>query len=70
YQFWRGGFWQTHLMGRPYHISALYVVDLKTFRRMAVGDTLRSIYNSLSQDPNSLSNLDQDLPNYAQVQVR
>eukprot|EP00752_Nemacystus_decipiens_P014373 g12785.t1 len=69
YQFWRGGFWQTHLMGRPYHISALYVVDLKTFRRMAVGDTLRSIYNSLSQDPNSLSNLDQDLPNYAQVKV-
>ncbi|CAM9342800.1 unnamed protein product [Scytosiphon promiscuus] len=69
YQFWRGGFWQTHLMGRPYHISALYVVDLKLFRRMAVGDTLRSIYNSLSQDPNSLSNLDQDLPNYAQVQV-
>ena len=30
---------------------------------------LRSIYNSLSQDPNSLSNLDQDLPNYAQVKV-
>lgn len=41
YQFWRGGFWQTHLMGRPYHISALYVVDLKTFRRMAVGDSVR-----------------------------
>eukprot|EP00903_Cladosiphon_okamuranus_P019171 g17633.t1 len=69
YQFWRGGFWQTHLMGRPYHISALYVVDLKAFRRMAVGDSLRSIYNSLSQDPNSLSNLDQDLPNYAQIKV-
>lgn len=27
-------------MGRPYHISALYVVDLKAFRRMAVGDTV------------------------------
>ncbi|CAN0520785.1 unnamed protein product, partial [Ectocarpus sp. 12 AP-2014] len=70
YQFWRGGFWQAHLAGRPYHISALYVVDLKAFRRMAVGDSLRSIYNSLSQDPNSLSNLDQDLPNYAQIRVR
>ncbi|CAM9269568.1 unnamed protein product [Ectocarpus sp. 6 AP-2014] len=69
YQFWRGGFWQAHLAGRPYHISALYVVDLKAFRRMAVGDSLRSIYNSLSQDPNSLSNLDQDLPNYAQIRV-
>lgn len=40
YQFWRGGFWETHLMGRPYHISALYVVDLKKFRRMAVGDSV------------------------------
>ncbi|CAN0532738.1 unnamed protein product, partial [Laminaria digitata] len=69
YQFWRGGFWETHLKGRPYHISALYVVDLKLFRRMAVGDSLRSIYNNLSQDPNSLSNLDQDLPNFAQVEV-
>lgn len=40
YQFWRGGFWQSHLGGKPYHISALYVVDLKTFRRMAVGDVV------------------------------
>lgn len=27
------------------------------------------IYDNLSKDPNSLSNLDQDLPNYAQHQV-
>jgi UDP-glucose:glycoprotein glucosyltransferase len=27
------------------------------------------IYEQLSQDPNSLANLDQDLPNYAQHQV-
>lgn len=40
YQFWRGGFWQTHLRGKPYHISALYVVDLNVFRRTAVGDTV------------------------------
>ena len=32
YQFWRGGYWKDHLMGKPYHISALYVVDLATFR--------------------------------------
>ena len=39
--------------------SALYVVDLKKFRRMAAGDRLRGQYQGLSQDPNSLSNLDQ-----------
>jgi len=69
YQFWRQGYWANHLQGRPYHISALYVVDLERFRRHAVGDTLRSIYDQLSRDPGSLSNLDQDLPNYAQHQV-
>lgn len=49
--------------GRKYHISALYVVDLKRFRKIAAGDRLRGQYQALSQDPNSLSNLDQDLPN-------
>ncbi|XP_029315257.1 UDP-glucose:glycoprotein glucosyltransferase 2 [Cottoperca gobio] len=43
--------------------SALYVVDLKKFRKIAAGDRLRGQYQALSQDPNSLSNLDQDLPN-------
>ena len=38
-------------------------------RRYAVGDTLRSIYDMLARDQGSLSNLDQDLPNYAQHQV-
>ncbi len=71
FQFWnnKDGFWQKHLRGKPYHISALYVVDLETFRRRAVGDTLRAVYDQLSADPNSLSNLDQDLPNYVQHQV-
>jgi hypothetical protein len=69
YAFWKTGFWADHLRGKPYHISALYVVDLERFRKMLVGDNLRSIYQSLSGDPNSLSNLDQDLPNYAQHQV-
>lgn len=39
--------------------SALYVVDLVKFRQMAAGDTLRVYYETLSKDPNSLSNLDQ-----------
>jgi len=69
YQFWREGFWKDHLRGRPYHISALYVVDLLAFRRSAVGDQLRATYEQLSRDPNSLANLDQDLPNFAQVSI-
>jgi UDP-glucose:glycoprotein glucosyltransferase len=33
---------------------------------MAAGDRLRQNYHQLSADPNSLSNLDQDLPNHMQ----
>ena len=58
-----------HLQGRPYHISALYVVDLQRFRATRVGDRLRATYDQLSRDPNSLANLDQDLPNYAQHSI-
>ena len=39
-------------------------------RQLAAGDQLRVIYDNLSKDPNSLANLDQDLPNYAQHQAR
>nr|CAD7419164.1 unnamed protein product [Timema poppensis] len=63
FRFWKTGYWRSHLQGRRYHISALYVVDLRRFRRIAAGDRLRGQYQALSQDPNSLSNLDQDLPN-------
>ncbi|XP_072935877.1 UDP-glucose:glycoprotein glucosyltransferase [Epargyreus clarus] len=63
FRFWKQGYWRNHLQGRSYHISALYVVNLRRFRRIAAGDRLRGQYQALSQDPNSLSNLDQDLPN-------
>ena len=63
FRFWKTGYWNSHLHGRKYHISALYVVDLFKFRKIAAGDRLRGQYQGLSQDPNSLSNLDQDLPN-------
>jgi len=69
FRFWTSGYWRDHLRGRPYHISALYVVDLDQFRRMRAGDSLRMMYDNLSQDKNSLANLDQDLPNYAQHMV-
>ena len=42
------------------------MVDLYKFRRRGYGDQYRIFYDNLSKDPNSLSNLDQDLPNYAQ----
>ncbi|GJQ09098.1 hypothetical protein GpartN1_g889.t1 [Galdieria partita] len=67
YRFWKQGFWASLLKDQKYRISALYVVDLKKFRKMAAGDNLRAIYQRLAQDPASLSNLDQDLPNFASV---
>lgn len=70
FRFWKQGYWRNHMAGRKYHISALFVVDLKKFRRIAAGDRLRGQYQGLSQDPNSLSNLDQDLPNNMIHQVR
>ncbi|KAJ1994999.1 killer toxin resistant protein [Dimargaris cristalligena] len=69
FRFWKGGWWAQHLGHKPYHISALYVVDLHRFRQLAAGDRLRQQYQLLSQDPNSLANLDQDLPNNMQHEV-
>lgn len=67
FRFWKQGYWKSFLRGLPYHISALYVVDLTKFRQIAAGDRLRQQYHQLSADPNSLSNLDQDLPNHMQM---
>ncbi|KAJ5266752.1 hypothetical protein N7478_009560 [Penicillium angulare] len=69
FRFWKQGYWNTYLRGKPYHISALYVVDLNQFRALAAGDRLRGQYQMLSADPNSLSNLDQDLPNHMQHHI-
>lgn len=66
FRFWKTGYWANFLRGLPYHISALYVVDLIKFREIAAGDRLRQQYHQLSADPGSLSNLDQDLPNHMQ----
>lgn len=64
YRFWKQGYWKTFLRGLPYHISALYVVDLQRFRQIGAGDMLRRHYQRLAADKNSLANLDQDLPNH------
>ncbi|KAL2130037.1 hypothetical protein VTI74DRAFT_6966 [Chaetomium olivicolor] len=69
FRFWKTGYWANYLKGLPYHISALYVVDLRRFRELAAGDRLRQQYHALSADPGSLANLDQDLPNHMQFQI-
>ena len=45
YRFWKAGFWSKHLSGKPYHISALYLVDVDRLRQMAAGDIYRVIYD-------------------------
>jgi UDP-glucose:glycoprotein glucosyltransferase len=69
FRFWKKGYWRDHLGGMKYHISALFAINLRRFRKLAVGDWIRMFYQQLSADPNSLANLDQDLPNYAQAQI-
>lgn len=67
YRFWKQGYWKNVLQDDlRYHISALFVVDLDKFRQDYAGDRLRTHYQKLSSDKDSLSNLDQDLPNNMQ----
>jgi UDP-glucose:glycoprotein glucosyltransferase len=68
-QFWKSGYWHDYLRGLPYHISALFVIDMPRFRTESVGERLRAQYQPLSFDPASLANLDQDLPNNLQHEV-
>lgn len=71
FRFWKQGYWSKVLQDDlKYHISALYVVDLKKFRQITAGDRLRAHYQKLSVDPNSLANLDQDLPNNLQRLIK
>ena len=69
FRFWKTGYWKDHLQGKPYHISALFAIDLPRFRQLSAGDWLRYYYSTLAPDSNSLANLDQDLPNYAQDRI-
>lgn len=67
FRFWKLGYWSQVLGDKfKYHISALFVVDLDRFRELRAGDKLRAHYQKLLSDPQSLLNLDQDLPNNMQ----
>ena len=35
FRFWKKGYWADALEGRPYHISALYVIDLVRLRQVS-----------------------------------
>jgi UDP-glucose:glycoprotein glucosyltransferase len=48
---------------------ALFVADLERLRATMAGDVLRAQYHLLANDPHSLSNLDQDLPNSLQHRI-
>lgn len=41
-------------------------MDVEKLRSEGYADVLRGVYHQMAADPNSLSNLDQDLPNYLQ----
>lgn len=71
YMFWKKDYWAKVLQkDLKYHISAMFVVDLERFKEIDAGDILRSHYQKLSSDPNSLANLDQDLPNNLQRRIK
>ncbi|KAF8266966.1 hypothetical protein EI94DRAFT_1802289 [Lactarius quietus] len=59
FRFWKTGHWETWVL-TDWPRSALYIVDLVRFRQTAAGDILRSHFQQLSADSNSLANLDQD----------
>eukprot|EP00922_Rhytidocystis_sp_ex-Travisia-forbesii_P061058 GHVS01090551.1.p1 GENE.GHVS01090551.1~~GHVS01090551.1.p1 ORF type:complete len:1396 (-),score=269.13 GHVS01090551.1:384-4412(-) len=42
FRFWKSGYWATHLRQHPYHISALYVVDLHAFRLKGAGQFMKA----------------------------
>ncbi|KAG6332294.1 hypothetical protein ID866_6797 [Astraeus odoratus] len=69
YRFWKTGYWHDFLDGRPYHISALYVVDLVRFREMAAGTKVLpfvSIRGGVVDNGEDLpNNLQREVPIYS-----
>lgn len=55
FRFWKTGYWKDALRGRPYHISALYVVDLKRFRQLATGVGIKYRLGFQADHPGSTS---------------
>jgi UDP-glucose:glycoprotein glucosyltransferase len=68
FRFWKRGYWEIVLrpLGMNFYSSEFFAVDLRKFRRLAAGDSLRLHYHTLSKHADSLSSLDQDLLNFAQ----
>ncbi|CAM9011003.1 unnamed protein product [Wickerhamomyces anomalus] len=58
------------LEGAPYGYTPMGDSREEMEEKFAAGDMLRQHYQALSKDPNSLSNLDQDLPNNLQTRLK
>lgn len=50
FRFWRTGFWKDHLRGKPYHISALYVIDLARFRCASAAAEADGVAGHMTQE--------------------
>ena len=69
-RFWTNGFWNNFLNGNrlPHYYSLdIFVADLNQLREQRYADIIRSSYQKLSTNPDSLNILDQDLINYIQI---
>ncbi|TFK66621.1 hypothetical protein BDN72DRAFT_899670 [Pluteus cervinus] len=77
FKFWKTSYWKGFLRGKPYHIRYEAFPTNKSspthlrmlLSQLAAGDHLRGSYHQLSANPNSLANLDQDLPSNLQHEV-
>ena len=70
--FWKHGYWHEILgkNGLNYHSSEMFVANLTRIRDLGIGNVLRSHYQKLSSDSQSLHILDQDLVNNLQGRIK
>jgi len=62
----KANFWKDFLKNRTYHISSLFIVDLPKFRKLAIGEMIRYLYQEMSFDPWTFGQLENDIPNILQ----
>ncbi|AMD21055.1 HEL226Wp [Eremothecium sinecaudum] len=71
--YWKHGYWKKFLKGnnlRFYDASSTFVVNMEAYRNKMAGEALRIHYQRLSADVKSLEDIDQDLLNSLQQQIK
>ncbi|OHS99661.1 hypothetical protein TRFO_08292 [Tritrichomonas foetus] len=68
YRYWKSGYLQRMLHGKPYHSSSVFVVDLKKFREKSIGDWLRFHYQMFLSEADIHTKFDEFVFNSAQIQ--